>query len=118
MSSYGSRQFEVENPHWSVPFRLGGLNGAAFVNEQDSDADVVDCIKTIVAFPIGWREDLPDFGIVDLLFRQSNLSIASQLWSAISRWEPRAETTVQAHIDTVNELTEIITVQARGRTSA
>lgn len=114
---YGTRQFEVQNPHWSVPFRLGGLNGAAFVNEQDSDEDITDCMKVIISYPIGFREDLPNFGIPDLLFRQANISVASHLWSSIIRWEPRADPEVQTHIDATNELTEIITVTARGQSN-
>lgn len=108
------RQFEVNDPHWSVPFRFGGLNGAAFVNEQDSDEDITDCMKVIIAYPIGVREDLPHFGVPDLLFRQTNISIASHLWASIVLWEPRADPDVQAHIDQNNELTQIITVQSRG----
>ncbi len=30
-----TRQIDVQNPHFSLPFRFGGINGAAFVNEQE-----------------------------------------------------------------------------------
>jgi len=83
------RQKDVANPHFQLPFRIGGMNGGAFVNEQDSIDDIVDCIKAVIAFPIGSRQDSPTFGVPDLLFRQVNTQLASQVQIAILRCEPR-----------------------------
>lgn len=85
------RQQDVKNPHFSLPFRLGGRNGGAFVNEQDSFEDIQDCVKAVVAYPIGSRLDLPDFGRPDLVFQQVSADLSTdQLWNAIIQWEQRA----------------------------
>ena len=88
MAAY--RQRDVQNPHFQVPFKIGGINGGAFVNEQDSVDDIVDCIKVIIAFPIGSRQDAPSFGIPDLLFRPITEQKIAQVKAAVVRWEDRA----------------------------
>lgn len=87
-------QKEVVIPHFSLPFRFGGLNGGAIANDQDTEDDIVDCVKVIIAYPIGSREDLPEFGIPDLVFKQSSKVNASALHSAVQLWEPRSESVV------------------------
>lgn len=84
------RQHDVRIPHFSVPLRFGGVNKGAFVNEQDTGDDIVDCIKAIIAFPIGTRHDNPDFGIPDLVFRQMSDVTIGQVRAAIELWEDRA----------------------------
>ena len=60
------------------------------MNEQDSAEDIIDCVKAIIAFPIGSRLDLVTFGIPDLLFHQSGGQIPVQIKNAITAWEDRA----------------------------
>jgi len=67
------------------------MNGGALVNEQDSPEDIVDCIKAIIAYPIGVRHDMPEFGIPDLPFRQERDTKIQELRDAISEWEVRAQ---------------------------
>ena len=90
------KQSEVETPHFRLPFRFGGLHGAAFVNEQDSEDDLVDCVKAIVAYPEGSRVDHPDFGTPELAFRERVEDVVAFLHGAISQWEPRANTLVES----------------------
>jgi hypothetical protein len=85
-----TRQQDVQTPHFSIPFRLGGINGGAFMNEQDTGDDIVDCIKAIIAFPIGSRHDSPEFGIPDLVFRQMSDVTVGKVRAAIELWEERA----------------------------
>jgi phage baseplate assembly protein W len=87
-----TRQFEVITPHFSLPFRFGGVNGAAFVNEQDTSDDIIDCIRAILFWPVGQRDDMPDFGTLDLAFTlASDESLTLKIRAAIQEWEPRAE---------------------------
>lgn len=102
MASY--RQQDVRNPHFQLPFRFGGINGGAFVNEQDSTDDIIDCIKAIIAFPIGSRQDLPTFGVPDLLFKRVDDQVISQVQLAIARWEVRAAITVDGEQVITDEL--------------
>jgi phage baseplate assembly protein W len=85
------RQSDVQNPHFRLPFQFGGLNGGAFMNEQDTGDDVLDCIRAIIAFPIGSRHDNPAFGVPDLLFKKQGRGIIQQLRQNISEWEDRAD---------------------------
>lgn len=85
-------QAEVQNPHLSLPFRFGGVNGGAFVNEQDSTEDIIQCIETLIAYPIGSHPNVPGFGTPDVLFKSSALApiIPDSLKTAILQWEERA----------------------------
>lgn len=105
------RQREVQNPHFQLPFRLGAVNGGAFVNEQDSVDDVIDCIKAIIAFPIGSRQDLPTFGSPDLLFRKVTNQAISQMQQAIVRWENRAAIVVDGQPIVTDELIQKIMIK-------
>lgn len=83
------RQQDVTVPHFQMPFQLGAKNGGAFVNEQDSAHDVIDCIRLIIAFPVGSRQDMPGFGIPDVPFQVRDTAIPQQVKDAIARWEVR-----------------------------
>lgn len=84
------------------------------MNEQDSDADIVDCIKAILAYPIGSREDLPPFGRPDIVFTETSTEISNALRAAVARWEPRAEIGSREFIDLVDHYKRAIVIQARG----
>lgn len=87
MATY--RQQDVRNPHFRLPLQFGGIKGGALTNEQDTGEDIIDCIKAIIAFPIGSRHDMPEFGIPDLLFRVESPTVIQQLRDAIAEWEVR-----------------------------
>jgi hypothetical protein len=89
MASY--RQNEVINPHFRLPLQFGGIKGGALVNEQDSSDDVIDCVRAIIAYPVGVREALPEFGIPDIMFRQETSALMVQVRAAIEQWEERVE---------------------------
>jgi len=110
-----TRQIDVQNPHFSLPFRFGGINGAAFVNEQDTTEDIVDCVKAVLSYPIGSNEALPGFGIPDLLFRQrSATDIASSLQKSLRQWEPRSDSFVREFPIAYDELIRKLIVSVRG----
>jgi phage baseplate assembly protein W len=86
----GYRQQDVVTPHFSLPFRFGGIRGGAFLNEQDTGDDIVDCVRAIVAFPIGTRADMPEFGVREVVFMEYNEAVVQQVRRAIEEWEDRA----------------------------
>lgn len=107
------RQNDVQTPHFSLPFRFGGRNGCAFVNEQDTTDDYVDCIKAILAYPIGSREDLPQFGSPDIVFRELGRDTVAKLIGAVVRWEPRVD--IDGDIrQTFDELVQQMMINLRG----
>jgi phage baseplate assembly protein W len=81
--------------HFAAPFviKRAGTN----VVEQNSPEDVAACVLRICQCPVGYREDLPQFGIPSLEFASVPLQLAG-VEEAVKRWEPRAllETTEEA----------------------
>jgi phage baseplate assembly protein W len=98
------RQHDVTTPHFALPFRFGGINGGAFINEQDSGDDIVDCVRAIVAFPVGSRADMPEFGIREIVFAEYNEAIVQQVRRAIEEWEDRAVFDVDSELSLDDEL--------------
>lgn len=109
------RQKEVETPHLQVPFKFGGVGGGAFVNEQDSSEDILDCIKSVVAYPIGSCTIMPAFGIPDIVFRQRTVNgVSAALQQALRQWEPRSDTVVFEDPIGFDELLQKISIYVRG----
>lgn len=75
-------------PHFSLPFRI--VAGAAAVVEQDSSAEIADCVAAVCLTPKGRRIEEPDYGITDPTFMRAD-QIAAALLPEIQRWEPRAD---------------------------
>jgi len=81
----------VTAPHFSYPFRFASPGVA--VNEQDSADEIADCVLAILLCPLGYRVELPTFGIPDPTFSTPEVDVDS-LQAAVDVWEPRATTTV------------------------
>ena len=111
-----ARQFEVLTPHFSLPLRFGGVNGGAMVNEQDTADDILDCVRAILYWPVGQRDDMPDFGLQDLAFKQvSDESLSAQIKAALQTWEPRIQHNVDERTNfEVDELVRNFIVTVRG----
>lgn len=80
-------------PHFAIPFRFeNGSDGFlhAAVNEQDSIEDVTACVEAIVRTPLGYRTEMPDFGIRDQTFTEGMIN-TDEILVALAQWEPRAE---------------------------
>jgi hypothetical protein len=77
----------AQNPHFALPFKLGSYG--ASVNEQDTIDDIAACVVAIMSTHVGWRDEVPGFGIPDLSFRRMPIG-ASDIYEMISSQEPRA----------------------------
>jgi phage baseplate assembly protein W len=85
------RQIDVTTPHFSLPFRFGGISGAAYVNEQDTSEEIMDAMRAVLWWPLEQRDDLPDFGTLDLAFKlTTDESLNMTILAALQQWEPRA----------------------------
>ncbi len=91
-------------PKVKVPLRLGTGGGLAVV-EQDSTAEIEQCVEAIVRTPIGEHIDEPELGVPDFAFRSDGSE--DLLLDAVSQWEPRATTTITEDeiLDLVDEQT-------------
>jgi len=107
------RQQDVTTPHFSVPFRFGGINGGAFLNEQDDIDDVTDCIKALLAYPEGSHEVLEGFGTPDIVFKEDTQPMSHLLEHAIRRWESRADVIINDRPDAFDDLIRRTTINLR-----
>lgn len=102
----------AEVPHFDLPFRFefnsaGELHAA--VNEQDSYEDVAACVTSIVRTPLGYREEMPDFGIRDQTFSAGGIN-TEDIQTAISLWEPRAEVLIEEDESMLDQFVSIARV--------
>jgi len=72
----------IDIPHWGFPFARG------YVVEQDTPEHVMACENVIVACPVGFRMDRPEFGWPFPEFRTTPLS-TDELTAALNQFEPR-----------------------------
>src|SRR3954447_13084046 len=83
----------VEFPHFQLPFRFESVKGVleAAVHEQDTVDEIATCVEVVIRCPIGFRDELPEFGVpTTALFNQAPLDLAKAR-GAVNRWEPRAD---------------------------
>lgn len=100
-------------PHFALPFRIVGARGA-IINEQDSEAEIMDCVDTILRYNQGHRPEKLEFGIPDQTF-ESPVVDGRRIQEALNEWEPRVEMIVgQSVVDLVDNLIQKITVE-RGK---
>jgi hypothetical protein len=76
-------------PQIALPIRF--VNGRMAEVEQDSPAEIEQCIQTICSYRPGDREERPDFGIDDQTFREGGVDL-NKLKQEVERFEPRADT--------------------------
>lgn len=88
-------------PHFDLPFRISGSSFA--VVDQDTDADVRNCIIAALLTHIGWRPEVPDFGSAELVFQNQPLDLVA-ISNAIIRHEPRAVLALNQFPDLLDEL--------------
>jgi hypothetical protein len=78
------------NPHLGLPFRLDGI--AFAVTEQDTSAEVADCVELALRTVQGDRRTLSSFGRPDNLEFISNRDLAqAEIEQTIEDAEPRAQ---------------------------
>ena len=100
-------------PHFDLPFRFTGTSFA--VVEQDSAADIANCVQAIIRTPVGWREELPSFGVPDQSFSQNGVDVAPII-AAVQEWEPRASIEAEANNTSLDEYISAVILDVQGGT--
>jgi hypothetical protein len=95
-------------PHFALPFRFE--NGSAVVVEQDTTDEILTCELAILLCPVGFRMELPEFGIPDPTFSQRSPDVEA-IAAALAAWEPRAQETMSGQLDALDELISHVTVR-------
>ena len=88
-------------PHFSLPFRF--VTPAAAVTEQDSLDEIADCVYTVLVCPLGFRVELPQFGLPDPTFSMPAVDLDT-IRDVVATWEPRAAVLLDERPDTADEL--------------
>jgi phage baseplate assembly protein W len=107
----------VRVPHLAVPLRL---NGPSLVEvEQDSDEDIDACVLGIMRTPLGWRTDLPEFGMPDPAHELGGPSLA-EIERTVALWEDRVDVAAMRDDGTLGRMAlaaglDVVTVNAEGR---
>lgn len=83
---------QITNPHLKIPFKFGH-NGHAEVVEQDSDDDVTQCVFAVLNTPVGFRLEIPTFGVRKAVLEDNGPSLP-MLEAALEEWVPRASSTL------------------------
>lgn len=102
-------------PHFALPFRFS--NPQAAVSEQDSLDEIADCVYSILVCPVGFRVELPTFGVPDPTFSTPAPPL-DELRDAIDTWEERAGVVLDEHPDKLDELIARVGVNVNVRTEA
>jgi hypothetical protein len=96
----------IDQPHFALPFRFAA--GGAAVVEQDTSDEIMTCVLAVLLCPVGFRVELPTFGIPDPTFSEG-VPDAQVIEAAVSEWEPRAQAIVTARPDVLDALVAYVT---------
>src|SRR5579875_1855952 len=98
-------------PQFAFPFSLVGDDFA--YTEQDSQAEIADCLKVLLLTPVGSRDMLPAYGVPPLFQGQVPVVTAETL-AAIQRWGPRAYASLDEYLNPNDAGQDIIDVTVAG----
>jgi hypothetical protein len=98
-------------PHIAIPI---AIRGAAYAtNQQDTNSEVAACVAVVVGFPLGYREEAPEFGIVDPTFSDRPIDTSS-IEAAVETYEPRATLSItEPPYDPTRPLATTVEVEVR-----
>lgn len=96
-------------PHMDYPFRFGS-DGHVVPVEQDSEDDILACAIAIMKCPLGFRDELPDFGVREQLFSEGPID-TEEIRVALEVWEERAIPIVTEDEETLYNLVRLIKIQ-------
>lgn len=103
-------------PHFAYPFRfVSDQSGVhAEVKEQDTLDEIADSATVVMLTPLGWRDELPDFGAPDFAFKKVPLG-EDVIEGIIEDQEPRALFAVKEQLGSYDYLIDYINVELNAR---
>lgn len=93
-------------PHFTHPFRFYNASSVSLTvatAEQDSEEEILTCVESILRYPIGYRNEKPQFGLSDPTFTEGRIDPV-EIEETIGRWEPRATLDIAESLDEVDSL--------------
>lgn len=101
-------------PHFDLPFRFGPQ---AAVVEQDSLEEIANCVYAVLVCPLGFRVELPTFGLADPTFSMPAPDL-DEIRDVVETWEERAGLLLDQHPDQFDALIARVGVAVQARTEA
>jgi hypothetical protein len=109
-----SDEITEDAPIQTVPAWAGRVSNNVTAAGQDLFVRILDIDGGQKAWgpcrtPLGFREDLPDYGVADIIFGDGALD-TEQIHTAISMWEERADVILTESNITVDQLVRYVSV--------
>lgn len=108
---------KINTPQLAYPFEITA-SGAVREVEQDSLDEIAMSIEIILRYPLGYRDELPEFGIPDLGFRESTEDIAAMLADYVTRWETRAPVFIEEQPQQWDQMVREFLIRLQGSPDA
>lgn len=105
----------LETPQFDLPFRLDPLGAGPLEVEQDSGEEIGDSVEVLLRTPLGWYDDLPDYGVDLPLFEEGVPPDMGEIQTAITAWEERADALIDAQPDLLDAFVARVTVKVSTR---
>lgn len=99
-------------PHIAYPVRF--VAGQIVTVDQDSVDEVLQAVRSVLAYRPGQRTSVPDFGTPDQAFVEGGADLAV-IREAIERWEPRALARLEADPSSLDDLVSRVVVEVGRR---
>lgn len=96
---------EVILPHFDFPFRFAADKHGRVV-QQDTEADVTNCVHAALRTTKGFRFYVPSFGITDPTFQNAPVDLVT-IEQEIAENEPRARMVLDQTVDIIRDFINV-----------
>lgn len=97
-----------DTPHFNFPFAFSG--SSVDTVEQDTLDDITNCVKVILLTHVGFRSEVPSFGVPDFTFIKQPIG-RDFILALIAEQEPRAALMIREAPDVFDNLIDHILVE-------
>lgn len=108
---------DFDTPQISYPFEIQA-NGLVRELEQDSLDEVAMSVEICLRYPLGYRDELPEFGVPELAFNPGDSDLISIVQSHVSRWEDRVHILVEERPADWERMARDLIVRVEGSSDA
>jgi phage baseplate assembly protein W len=102
----------ADTPHFDLPFRFGPDGHPAEV-EQDTVADIVNCVEAVLRTAPGDRVERPDFGSDPLVPDQQPLDLGGVV-AQVEQFETRARMAAEQDPASVLQAAAVVNINITG----
>lgn len=104
----------TDTPQISYPFEILST-GLVREVEQDTVDEIAMSVEIILRYPIGSRDELPDFGVPDVTFLEASVDVSKILASHVARWEDRVPILIEERPAVWNQMVRNFIARIEGK---